>query len=165
LRELIVTLADVAYEVPRNAGDAEKLTAAVAPANLRLSRKSVVQNSSRGQLPAGVQPDSPRRGQAKTIAKHRIDLFASRCRRSRATARSSSSDRTRPLDLLLTCALTGSARAARRRAGTREDLMVKALAAAFRWKFARVQFTPDLMPSDITATNCSAAMTDRRAGG
>jgi MoxR-like ATPase len=28
--------------------------------------------------------------------------------------------------------------------------MVKALASAFRWKFARVQFTPDLMPSDIT---------------
>jgi len=28
--------------------------------------------------------------------------------------------------------------------------MVKALAAAFRWKFKRVQFTPDLMPSDIT---------------
>src|SRR2546421_6670827 len=28
--------------------------------------------------------------------------------------------------------------------------MVKALAAAFHWKFARVQFTPDLMPSDIT---------------
>ena len=28
--------------------------------------------------------------------------------------------------------------------------MVKALASAFRWKFARIQFTPDLMPSDIT---------------
>jgi MoxR-like ATPase len=27
---------------------------------------------------------------------------------------------------------------------------VKALASAFRWKFARVQFTPDLMPADIT---------------
>jgi MoxR-like ATPase len=28
--------------------------------------------------------------------------------------------------------------------------MVKALAAAFDWKFARIQFTPDLMPADIT---------------
>ena len=28
--------------------------------------------------------------------------------------------------------------------------MVKALAGSFSWKFARVQFTPDLMPSDIT---------------
>src|SRR2546430_1798104 len=34
--------------------------------------------------------------------------------------------------------------------GLAKTLMVKALAAAFRWKFARVQFTPDLMPSDIT---------------
>jgi len=28
--------------------------------------------------------------------------------------------------------------------------MVKALAAAFDWNFSRIQFTPDLMPSDIT---------------
>jgi MoxR-like ATPase len=28
--------------------------------------------------------------------------------------------------------------------------MVKALASAFQWRFARIQFTPDLMPSDIT---------------
>jgi MoxR-like ATPase len=34
--------------------------------------------------------------------------------------------------------------------GLAKTLMVKALASAFRWKFARVQFTPDLMPSDIT---------------
>ena len=34
--------------------------------------------------------------------------------------------------------------------GLAKTLMVRALAAAFRWKFTRVQFTPDLMPSDIT---------------
>ena len=28
--------------------------------------------------------------------------------------------------------------------------MVKALAAAFRWKYSRIQFTPDLMPADVT---------------
>ena len=28
--------------------------------------------------------------------------------------------------------------------------MVKALAAAFRWKYDRIQFTPDLMPADVT---------------
>ena len=28
--------------------------------------------------------------------------------------------------------------------------MVKALASTFRWNFSRIQFTPDLMPSDIT---------------
>jgi MoxR-like ATPase len=34
--------------------------------------------------------------------------------------------------------------------GLAKTLMVKALAAAFDWRFARIQFTPDLMPSDIT---------------
>jgi MoxR-like ATPase len=34
--------------------------------------------------------------------------------------------------------------------GLAKTLMVKALASAFDWKFSRVQFTPDLMPSDIT---------------
>ena len=34
--------------------------------------------------------------------------------------------------------------------GLAKTLMVKALAGSFSWKFARMQFTPDLMPSDIT---------------
>jgi len=34
--------------------------------------------------------------------------------------------------------------------GLAKTLMVKALAAAFRWKYARIQFTPDLMPADVT---------------
>ncbi len=34
--------------------------------------------------------------------------------------------------------------------GLAKTLMVKALAAAFEWKFTRIQFTPDLMPSDVT---------------
>src|SRR5438876_5793566 len=54
------------------------------------------------------------------------------------------------LDLLLTCALTGSHALMVGVPGLAKTLMVKALAAAFHWKFARVQFTPDLMPSDIT---------------
>jgi MoxR-like ATPase len=56
----------------------------------------------------------------------------------------------RTLDLLLTCALTGSHALLVGVPGLAKTLMVKALASAFRWKFARVQFTPDLMPSDIT---------------
>src|SRR5437762_7329809 len=54
------------------------------------------------------------------------------------------------IDLLLTCALTGSHALLVGVPGLAKTLMVRALAAAFRWKFARVQFTPDLMPSDIT---------------
>jgi MoxR-like ATPase len=34
--------------------------------------------------------------------------------------------------------------------GLAKTLLVKALASAFHWKFSRIQFTPDLMPSDIT---------------
>src|SRR3954465_13902088 len=56
----------------------------------------------------------------------------------------------RTIDLLLTCALTGSHALLVGVPGLAKTLMVKALASAFRWKFARVQFTPDLMPSDIT---------------
>ncbi len=54
------------------------------------------------------------------------------------------------LDLLLTCALTGSHALLMGVPGLAKTLMVKALASAFDWKFARIQFTPDLMPSDIT---------------
>src|SRR5438105_5066243 len=54
------------------------------------------------------------------------------------------------LDRLLTCALTGSHALLVGVPGLAKTLMVKALASAFQWKFARVQFTPDLMPSDIT---------------
>src|ERR1700722_6511916 len=54
------------------------------------------------------------------------------------------------LDLLLTCALTGSHALLVGGPGLAKTLMVKALAAGFHWKYSRVQFTPDLMPSDIT---------------
>src|SRR4051794_6777805 len=54
------------------------------------------------------------------------------------------------IDLLLICALTGSHALLVGVPGLAKTLMVKALAKAFRWKFSRVQFTPDLMPSDIT---------------
>jgi MoxR-like ATPase len=54
------------------------------------------------------------------------------------------------IDLLLICALTGSHALLVGVPGLAKTLMVKTLAAAFDWKFARIQFTPDLMPSDIT---------------
>ena len=54
------------------------------------------------------------------------------------------------VDQLLTCALTGSHALIVGVPGLAKTLMVRALAAAFHWKFNRVQFTPDLMPADIT---------------
>jgi MoxR-like ATPase len=37
--------------------------------------------------------------------------------------------------------------------GTAKTLLVRALAAAFGLRFSRIQFTPDLMPSDVTGVN------------
>jgi MoxR-like ATPase len=37
--------------------------------------------------------------------------------------------------------------------GTAKTLMVRALAAALQLRFGRIQFTPDLMPSDVVGTN------------
>jgi MoxR-like ATPase len=54
------------------------------------------------------------------------------------------------IDHLLVCALTGSHALLVGVPGLAKTLMVKALAAAFDWNFTRIQFTPDLMPSDIT---------------
>lgn len=54
------------------------------------------------------------------------------------------------LDQLLICALTGSHALLVGAPGLAKTLMVKALARSFHWQFSRVQFTPDLMPSDIT---------------
>jgi len=54
------------------------------------------------------------------------------------------------IDQLLTCALTGSHALLVGVPGLAKTLMVKALAKSFHWKFSRIQFTPDLMPSDVT---------------
>jgi len=54
------------------------------------------------------------------------------------------------IDQLLMCALTGSHALLVGVPGLAKTLIVKALASVFDWKFARIQFTPDLMPSDIT---------------
>ncbi len=54
------------------------------------------------------------------------------------------------IDSLLICGLTGTHALLVGVPGLAKTLMVKALASAFRWKFSRIQFTPDLMPSDIT---------------
>jgi MoxR-like ATPase len=67
------------------------------------------------------------------------------------------------IDLLLTCALTGSHALLVGVPGLAKTLMVKALAAAFDWKFSRIQFTPDLMPSDITGYEL-LGRGDREAG-
>ncbi len=64
------------------------------------------------------------------------------------------------LDQLLVCALTGSHALIVGAPGLAKTLMVKALARALNLSFARVQFTPDLMPSDITGYELLARDSD-----
>jgi MoxR-like ATPase len=83
-------------------------------------------------------------------AVRRVESFVSGVQEIRGALHEVVVGQDRTIDLLLTCALTGSHALLVGVPGLAKTLMVKALASAFRWKFARVQFTPDLMPSDIT---------------
>src|SRR5580693_6193485 len=87
---------------------------------------------------------------AQDLAQDRITEFAGRVQAIRASLHQVVVGQDTTIDLLLTCALTGSHALLVGVPGLAKTLMVKALAAAFRWKCARIQFTPDLMPSDIT---------------
>src|SRR5438067_7491960 len=84
------------------------------------------------------------------VAQEQLDLFASRILAIREALHGVIVGQEEAVDLLLTCALTGSHALLVGVPGLAKTLMVKALASAFHWKFARIQFTPDLMPSDIT---------------
>ncbi|MEX0711963.1 MAG: MoxR family ATPase [Pirellulales bacterium] len=84
------------------------------------------------------------------LAQDRVEDFAERVQAIRESLHQVVVGQESTIDLLLTCALTGSHALLIGVPGLAKTLMVKALASAFEWKFTRVQFTPDLMPSDIT---------------
>ena len=86
----------------------------------------------------------------RQMAQHRVAEFAQGVQTIRRSLHEVVIGQDQTIDLLLTCALTGSHALLLGVPGLAKTLMVKALAAAFKWKFARVQFTPDLMPADIT---------------
>src|SRR5262252_2273405 len=104
------------------------------------------------------------------LARERVDDFSNRVKTLRECLHKVVVGQDETIDSLLTCALTGSHALLMGVPGLAKTLMVKALACAFDWKFSRVQFTPDLMPSDITGyellakdgANGSAAMVFRR---
>ena len=89
-------------------------------------------------------------GISPEIARERVSQFVARVRAIREALHQVVVGQEATVDLLLTCGLTGSHALLVGVPGLAKTLMVKALASAFQWKFARVQFTPDLMPSDIT---------------
>lgn len=84
------------------------------------------------------------------IAQDQVGVFADRVRSIRESLHQVVVGQDETIDLLLTCALTGSHALLVGVPGLAKTLMVKALASTFHWKFSRIQFTPDLMPSDIT---------------
>jgi MoxR-like ATPase len=84
------------------------------------------------------------------LAGQRLDEFAERIGLIRDRLHQVVIGQDDAIDQLLMCGLTGSHALLVGVPGLAKTLMVKALAAAFDWKFARIQFTPDLMPSDIT---------------
>lgn len=84
------------------------------------------------------------------VALEQVELFSDRVRAIRERLHQTVVGQDPTIDLLLSCALTGSHALLVGVPGLAKTLMVKALAAAFHWKFARIQFTPDLMPADIT---------------
>ncbi len=84
------------------------------------------------------------------MAQERVEAFTQQVRSIRERLHEVVVGQDDTIDLLLTCALTGSHALLVGVPGLAKTLMVKALAAAFDWKFSRIQFTPDLMPSDIT---------------
>ena len=84
------------------------------------------------------------------IAQQRVHEFTNRVTAIRESLHQVVVGQDDVIDQLLVCALTGSHALLVGVPGLAKTLMVKALASAFAWKFSRVQFTPDLMPSDIT---------------
>ncbi|MFO8007553.1 MAG: MoxR family ATPase [Candidatus Brocadiia bacterium] len=83
-------------------------------------------------------------------AEQRVAAFLSNVARVRESLHQVIVGQDQIIDLLLICAINGHHALLQGVPGLAKTLMVKALAATFDWKFRRIQFTPDLMPADIT---------------
>jgi len=84
------------------------------------------------------------------LAKQQVDDFGKGVKAIRDNLHSVIVGQEEAVDQLMICALTGSHALLVGVPGLAKTLIVKALASSFDWKFSRIQFTPDLMPSDIT---------------
>ena len=84
------------------------------------------------------------------LAQQQVETFAHRVRTIRASLHEVVVGQDDVIDQLLICGLTGSHALLVGVPGLAKTLMIKALASAFRWKYSRIQFTPDLMPADVT---------------
>src|SRR5688500_10961962 len=87
---------------------------------------------------------------AEDLAQERVHDFSQRVQAIRQSLHQVIIGQDETIDPLLVCALTGSHALLVGVPGLAERRMVRALASAFDWKYARIQFPPDVMPSDIT---------------
>ena len=83
-------------------------------------------------------------------AQQQIEKFGDRIRTIRSSLHEVVVGQDEVIDQMLVCVLTGSHALLVGVPGLAKTLLVKALASAFHWKYARIQFTPDLMPADVT---------------
>src|SRR5689334_19501003 len=102
---------------------------------------------------------------AAALARENVQEFVQRVRDIRESLHRVIVGQDDVIDLLLTCVLTDSHALLVGVPGLAKTLLVKALASAFDWKYARIQFTPDLMPSDITGYELLSRETEGAARG
>ena len=84
------------------------------------------------------------------VAEERVGEFLDQIARVRSSLHEVIVGQDETIDQLLICAMTGNHALLLGVPGLAKTLMVKALASTFSWQFSRIQFTPDLMPADIT---------------
>jgi MoxR-like ATPase len=84
------------------------------------------------------------------LAQHQVEEFADKIRTIRDSLHQVVVGQDAVIDQILICALTGSHALLVGVPGLAKTLMIKALASGFDWKYSRIQFTPDLMPADVT---------------
>lgn len=89
-------------------------------------------------------------GETVSMARAGLEEFIGNVSQIRAALHEVIVGQDETLDRLLICALTGSHALLLGVPGLAKTLMVKALASSFDWQYSRIQFTPDLMPADIT---------------
>ncbi len=84
------------------------------------------------------------------VAQQHVEQFADRIRTIRTSLHQVIVGQDAVIDQMLVCVLTGSHALLVGVPGLAKTLLVKALASSFDWKYSRIQFTPDLMPADVT---------------
>jgi MoxR-like ATPase len=99
---------------------------------------------------------------SQDLAQRQLEEFGERVRTIRASLHEVVVGQDEVIDQLLTCVLTGSHALLVGVPGLAKTLMIKALASAFEWKYARIQFTPDLMPADVTGYELLGRSDDSR---